>query len=324
MNSKFSTMAVIMQVVLLLTAILAGRWIWLLLPESKIVALLIPIGHMLVPAVFLLGGIAIMLIANRKSLPSLSESLMTWLTDLIATWRVGLWLLPFRWNQIKNSQIPEEKSPVIFVHGFFCNRGMWNPWLQQLQRQKVPVIAVNLQPIFGSLDRYVGTLEAAVKQAESLSSSKPVFVCHSMGGLAVRRWLVSNPSARSRIARIVTIATPHHGTWLGKLAAFVNGRQMGIQSRWLNELKKSEESLRPENTYEGFVCWHSNSDNVVMPAWSATLPGADNRQIRGIGHLAIAYHPELMKAEIDEMTSTGERASTSEKVCTSDIASTRQ
>lgn len=303
-------MALIMQVVLLLTAIIAGSWIWRVLPDSKMLVLLIPVGHLLVPAVFLIGGIVIMLLANRKSLPSLKESFTTWLTDLLATWRVGFWLLPFRWNQFRNSHKPETKRPVIFVHGFFCNRGMWNPWLKELRHQNIPVIAVNLQPLFGSLDRYVGTLEAAVQHAETLSDLKPIFVCHSMGGLAVRRWLVSDPKARSRVDRIVTIATPHHGTWLGKLAAFANVRQMGLQSHWIRNLIQIEQSLRPEDTYEGFVCWHSNSDNVVMPAWSATLPGADNRLIRGIGHLAIAYHPELMRTELAELTTTGERAST--------------
>lgn len=303
-------MALIMQVVLLLTAVLAGRWIWSVLPDSKYFVLLIPLGHLLVPAVFLIGGILIMLLANRKSLPSAKESFTTWLTDLLATWRVGFWLLPFRWNQFKNSHQSEAKRPVIFVHGFFCNRGMWNPWLKALRRQNVPVIAVNLQPLFGSLDRYVATLEAAVQYAETLSDLKPIFVCHSMGGLAVRRWLVSDAMARSRVDRIVTIATPHHGTWLGRLAAFANVRQMGIQSSWIQKLIQTEQSLRPEGTYEGFVCWHSNSDNVVMPAWSATLPGADNRLIRGIGHLAIAYHPELMQEELAKLTSADERSST--------------
>lgn len=296
-------MALLIQVVLLATVVLAGRWVWLVLPHSAWLAALIVVGHLFIPALFLLAGILIMLLANRHNRPTLKESFTAWLSDLMATWRVGLWWLPFRWKQFGNSRQPKDKRPVILVHGFFCNRGMWNPWMRELSQDKVPIVAVNLQPIFGSLDRYVATLEAAVKHSETISDQKPIFVCHSMGGLAVRRWLVSEQSARSRVDRVVTIATPHRGTWLGKLAAFVNGRQMGVGSRWLQELERAERELRPDNTYEGFVCWHTNSDNVVMPAVSATLPGADNRLIRGIGHLAIAYHPEIIKAELQRIGS---------------------
>ncbi len=291
-----SSLATILQIVLLLGASFAGVWIWRVFSHSPVQAFIIAVAHLLIPGVFLLVGIGLMLFANRKQRPKLTELFTTWITELLETWKVALWQLPFQWRKYSDSDSTHDsqKPVIIFVHGFFCNRGMWNPWHRELKKQGVGFISVNLQPLFGSIDRYTEILEAAVKRAESISTVKPTFVCHSMGGLAVRRWLVSDSKARQRVERIVTIGSPHHGTLLGRFSILLsNTRQMGINSPWLRELSRMELEQRPSETYVGFVCWYSNTDNVVMPAESAMLPGAENRLIRGIGHLALAYHPAV-------------------------------
>lgn len=296
----FSSLATVLQIGLLIVATFAGVWTWRVYSHSPVQAIIIATAHLLIPGVFLLVGIAIMLVVNRNQRPKLTELFTTWVTELLETLKVALWQLPFRWRKYSDSDSAHDsqKPVIIFVHGFFCNRGMWNAWHRELKKQGVGFISVNLQPIFGSIDRYTEILEAAVKKAESISTVKPTFVCHSMGGLAVRRWLVSDINARQRVERIVTIGSPHHGTLLGRFSILLsNTRQMGINSPWLRELSRMEQEQRPEETYAGFVCWYSNTDNVVMPAESAMLPGADNRLIRGIGHLALAYHPAIRRLE---------------------------
>jgi hypothetical protein len=47
-----------------------------------------------------------------------------------------------------------------------------------------------------------------------------------------------------------------------------------------------------------FTCWYSNSDNVVFPVANATLAGADNRLVRGAGHVQLAFMPEVMAATL--------------------------
>jgi triacylglycerol lipase len=65
---------------------------------------------------------------------------------------------------------------------------------------------------------------------------------------------------------------------------------MQIQSRWLASLQQEEKALeRPALT-----CWYSNCDNVVFPASTATLPGADNRFVAGQPHVGLAFHPQVM------------------------------
>ena len=48
---------------------------------------------------------------------------------------------------------------MLLVHGFMCNRGLWSDWYASLAEQGSPVIAVNLEPMLGSIDDYVATGE---------------------------------------------------------------------------------------------------------------------------------------------------------------------
>ena len=59
---------------------------------------------------------------------------------------------------------------------------------------------------------------------------------------------------------------------------------------WLRQLRADEAA----SSYPSFTCWYSNTDNIVFPASTATLPGADNRHIAGVPHVAMAFHPKVM------------------------------
>jgi triacylglycerol esterase/lipase EstA (alpha/beta hydrolase family) len=115
-----------------------------------------------------------------------------------------------------------------------------------------------------------------------------------MGGLAARAWLGSSASARSRVARVITIGTPHAGTWLARFSHGHNGRQMRQRSEWLNTLGGRETA----GGNAPFTCWYSNCDNIVFPASTATLPGADNRFVPGVAHVALAFHPTVMRESL--------------------------
>jgi len=50
-----------------------------------------------------------------------------------------------------------------------------------------------------------------------------------------------------------------------------------------------------------FVCWYSNCDNVVFPASTATLPGADNRFVPGLPHVGLAFDAAVMRSVLDDI-----------------------
>ncbi len=221
------------------------------------------------------------------------ELLHAWAGEVVTAPLVFCWRQPFRANAIADNLSPgaatKGRRGVVFIHGFFCNRGLWTPWLERLQGQGHAFVAVNLEPVFSSIDDYAPQIEAAVQQVTNITGMPPLLVCHSMGGLAARAWLKINRGEEC-VHHVVTIGTPHRGTWLARFGHGHNGRQMRLQSDWQAQLDHG----MPADRHRLFTCWYSNADNIVFPASTATLPSADNRLVRGAAHVQMAFLPQVM------------------------------
>ena len=222
------------------------------------------------------------------------QRLRAWAGEVAASVRLFCWHQPFR-SQAEPDLLVQPGSVhmglggargVVLVHGFLCNRGAWRPWLRALRQAGHVCEAVNLEPVLGTIEDCVPTLEAAVQRVTQLTGRAPVLVCHSMGGLVARAWLRSAQND-ARMHRAITLGTPHQGTALADLAYSPNGRQMQLGGEWLARLRQSE----PPERAALFTCWYSNCDNIVFPSHAATLPGADNRFLPGVAHVAMAAHP---------------------------------
>jgi triacylglycerol esterase/lipase EstA (alpha/beta hydrolase family) len=219
--------------------------------------------------------------------------------QLLAAWWGEVWSAPavFCWRQpFRHRAWPDHlpaaaggRRGLLLVHGFVCNRGIWTPWLARLRELGVPYIAIDLEPVFGSIDDYMAPLEAAVQRLERHTGLAPVIVAHSMGGLAVRRWW-SEHGDDERVHHAVTIGTPHHGTWLARFGVTRNACQMRQQSSWLQALAQCE----PPSRAARFTCFYSHCDNIVFPPATATLAGADNRHLPGVAHVHMVDRPEAL------------------------------
>lgn len=220
--------------------------------------------------------------------PAARELLRAWWAETRVALAVFFWRQPFRWRVQPDFIDPSTRGRrgVVLVHGFVCNRGFWNPWMLKLRAAGHPFIAVNLEPVFGSIDDYAAIIDAAVQRLAAVTGAPPLVVGHSMGGLAVRAWLRAAGGA-ARVHRVITIGSPHRGTWLGRFSHTRNGRQMRLDGEWIR-------SLARETSAVPFTCWYSNCDNIVFPASVATLPGADNRLVRGVAHVELAFDERVL------------------------------
>ena len=221
--------------------------------------------------------------------PAPLQLISAWLGEVLAAPQVFCWQQPFRSHACPDNlrKDPEGRRGVLLVHGFVCNRGIWNHWMQRLCKLGVVHVAVNLEPIFGSIDEYRSTIEQAVTRLEQCTGLAPVVVAHSMGGLAFRAWCRDSENA-NRFHHAITIATPHQGTWLARFALTPNARQMQRHSKWLTELARQE----PATLAARCTCFYGNCDNIVFPPRVATLPGADNRHLAGVAHVHMVSHPD--------------------------------
>jgi triacylglycerol lipase len=199
------------------------------------------------------------------------------------------WLLPWRANAVPDLlDVPGQRA-LVLVHGFVCNRALWNPWMRRLRAAGVPFTAVNLEPVFGSITSYAAVIDDAVRRATAATGLPPLIVAHSMGGLAARAWLHAHADGDTRIAGVVTIGTPHHGTSLARLGYAANAREMRRAGPWLTDLGAHEPAIR----WTRFTCFWSHCDNIVLPASTATLVGARNIHVAGAAHVALVAREEV-------------------------------
>jgi triacylglycerol esterase/lipase EstA (alpha/beta hydrolase family) len=210
------------------------------------------------------------------------------------------WHQPWRWNA-QPDHIGDDahgRRGVVLVHGFMCNRGLWNRWMPRLRARGVPYLAIDLGPAFRDIDDDTCVLDDAVRSLQEATGLAPVIVAHSMGGLVLRAWLrrVAAMPPPQRAARpmhaAITIGSPHHGTLAGHRGPMPNVAQMRRGSPWLAALADGAE----HESRGSFVCFYSHCDEVVYPASTATLEGADNRHMRAHGHMQLLEHPAVFDA----------------------------
>ena len=199
--------------------------------------------------------------------------------------------------------------PVLLLHGFGANSGFWQPLSRRLRAAGISHATVDLEPVLGSIDDYADLIEAqATLLCAATGASQLIVVGHSMGGLAARAWMRRHGSAR--VARLLTLGTPHFGSWLASYGAGRNAKQMvppgDDPDAWLNRLAAAETPAMRERVLS---LW-SRHDNIVSPQAAAVLPGAGNVALDLIGHVALGFDPAVLDRVIAEITSVRRSRST--------------
>lgn len=222
--------------------------------------------------------------------PSVWQLLRAFGGEATAAARTFGWRQPFRSQRWPDRlPTPAARGPtrgVVLVHGYVCNRGLWNDWLARLTRDDQPFIAIDLAPVFGEIADCSGRVGEAVERMRRATGLAPVVVAHSMGGLVVRHWWSAAPV--DAIARLVTIGTPHGGTWLARFGLSPNARQMRPDSAFLRELLAAEAAGgSADDRARRSTCFFGHCDNIVFPPSNATWAGADNRHVAATAHVAL-------------------------------------
>jgi pimeloyl-ACP methyl ester carboxylesterase len=212
----------------------------------------------------------------------------------------NFWLLPFQKVALRPDPqlIPASRPPVVLVHGYMSNRGLFLPVVRALEGAGLgPVHAPNFPVVFASIEQYADKLHARVERiAQGCGQERVILVCHSMGGLAAREYLRRHGT--KRVAKLVTIASPHHGTVLASMGLGLNARQMHRGSDFLRGLKAAEKASPP--AIDALSIWTPH-DNLVAPPETSILPWARSLPLPGVGHVSIVSAPRLLAALVAEL-----------------------
>jgi len=216
----------------------------------------------------------------------------------------------FPWDRLALRRDPEPAPsatiPVVMVHGYFSNRGYFRALVRALEARGIgPVFAPNFIATFATIEEFVVDLEREIERI-ALGTGQPqvILVCHSMGGLAARAYLCAKGSERVR--KLITIASPHHGTVQARFGAGQNARQMHPGSAFLGELCDKEAARAPECGVTSIYTLH---DNLVSPQETSRLAWAKNVTLTGYGHLDILRSRRLAELLVEELRDCGVRPS---------------
>ena len=272
---------------LLATQLLLGAVLgWFLGHQTALGYWLIPLAALLAP--FAINLILIVSYAVKSRTPG--QSALWWrsvLGEYLACCRVYLLQQPWA-NKPKLTMPPAGihlKTPVVLVHGYLCNHKVWDRMAEQLRQAGHPVLAVDLEPLFTSIDRYAPIIEETASElCRQTGVDQVALVGHSMGGLAIRAWVRS--CGTQRVARIVTLGTPHQGTRIDPHPKTPNGQQMFWHSDWLKALETSE---TPETRRLMHLAL-TPQDSIVYPQRAQLLEGAPVMIFEGLGHLELSQN----------------------------------
>ncbi len=245
---------------------------------------------LVLPLVVTTGAIGFTAVVSRPG----ASTLAWWRAFGGEAWAsVVVFLLRQPWTRGAPKLLPATgapaRIPVVLVHGYMCNHRLWDTVATQLRARGHTVQAVNLEPLFTSIDNYAPIVEQAVQALVSHTGSPQVaLVGHSMGGLALRAW--ARRYGLARAARLISLGTPHAGTQVPQHLPSPNGRQMAWHSDWLQTLG-AEESHSLRSRFEIALTTH---DNIVFPQREQVLPDVPVTVFEGIGHLQMCLHPPVI------------------------------
>ena len=187
-------------------------------------------------------------------------------------------------------------TSVLLLHGYICNSGIWASMRRFLEANGVPAYTHDLEPVYAGIDDYVPGLARRIEDiCRATGAQRLVVVAHSMGGLAARACLSARGS--DRVAKLITLGTPHHGTRTAPMGLGPNARQMEPGSAWLESLARAESLGIPVL----ITSIYSSDDNVVVPQDSSVLDQARNVRLSGIGHVSLPFSRIVQEAVLKEI-----------------------
>ena len=194
------------------------------------------------------------------------------------------------------------RYPVLLVHGYAATEGVWTPLRRALAEAGFGHI-VSLDYNSFATDPVAVSAELTHQALRALATTgapRVHLIGHSLGGLIVRSALAASAALSSQTASAVTIASPHRGAYLARIAP---GRCARIMHRGSRSCLPAADAPRPVR----WLAYYSDGDRVVPPA-SARLEDprydAANLLIPDCGHLTICRDARLISSLVPELIRT--------------------
>jgi pimeloyl-ACP methyl ester carboxylesterase len=191
--------------------------------------------------------------------------------------------------------------PVVLVHGWVHNRSAFIWMTRALRRAGFRhVHGLNYNPVRDDIETIAAMLAVEVDRVLAITGApRCMLVGHSMGGIVARYYTQILDGDRT-VDTVITLGTPHRGTYLARLGLGIAARQLQPRSPLLRLL---EETARPSPVR--WIAYYSDLDFMVAPAVNAKLVhpalAATNIRTRDTGHLSLLLSGEVLRSVIDHL-----------------------
>jgi pimeloyl-ACP methyl ester carboxylesterase len=185
------------------------------------------------------------------------------------------------------SDVEAAGTPILLVHGMVDNRSIFTLLRLGLRRRGFGrVTSMNYSPFTADVRVAAAQLAEEVEALVAETGYERIHVVgHSMGGL-IARYYVTRLGGDERVHTLVTLGTPHQGTytaygWHSQLT-----RQLRPGSGLMRELEQPVPGCRTR-----FVVYWSDLDQMIFPQRNAALEHPDlsvrNIDLHGVGHMSL-------------------------------------
>jgi triacylglycerol esterase/lipase EstA (alpha/beta hydrolase family) len=255
-------------------------------------------------AAFLVSNTRAGLLAQaRDARGRLARPLLIGLGTSLVSGIVALAAYPLAW--LPHREREPGALPVVLVHGLYHNRSAWVLFARWLGRAGFTDLhTVQYNSFTGDFDTAADSL---CRTLDRLLGPRPgaraILVGHSLGGLVCRA-AAGDPRFAGRMAALVTLGTPQHGSELARLGlggmarGLIPGRtiaQHGIPAT-------VEAAPDPDCPRLALL---SPVDDFVFPASCLRTgrPGWDERMVKPMSHVFMLYSREVAALVVDFLKS---------------------
>jgi pimeloyl-ACP methyl ester carboxylesterase len=194
------------------------------------------------------------------------------------------------------------RYPVVLVHGYAGTEAVWCALRAALGDAGFGHVVSLSYNSFATdpVDVSAELTRRALQAMDTAHAPGIHLVGHSLGGLIVRRALADSPVLAGRTATAVTIASPHRGARLARIAPGRCGRIMRRVDPARAGCATLEQPVR-------WLAYYSDRDRIVSTASARLVDSgcrATNVLIPGCGHLTICRDARLIRSLVSELIRT--------------------
>ena len=196
----------------------------------------------------------------------------------------------------KRTAREQHQRTTVMIHGYLANRSSMLPLACYLKAKGLS------SHLYFDYSSSIGIERAAIELKTFLKKhvrgGRIDLVCHSLGGLIARVYIQDMGGSR-RVDNVITLGSPHHGTYNAYWVPSRIGRELRPDSPILARLNTAKESPCSVR----FLSIVAGSDNIVIPRIFGSFSD-DVTHIPSIGHLGLLFSPSVFKAVAKRLLGT--------------------